>query len=63
MVCGIVMTFRPPFPPAAVEYIRLHKDEWPSVLAYKVGILFGYTCTKRGVAEVIRKIRATPPAP
>lgn len=51
------MTFKPSFPDAAVAYIRLHQDEWPSVLAYKIGVLFGYPCTKRGVSEQIRKMR------
>jgi hypothetical protein len=52
------MTFKPPFPPAAKEYIRLHQDEWPSVIAYKIGVLFNYPCTDRGVREQIKKIKA-----
>lgn len=51
------MTFKDPFPPAAVEYIRINKDEWPSVLAYKVSILFRYPCTDRGVREQLKKIK------
>jgi hypothetical protein len=51
------MTFKPPFPPAAKEYIRLHQDEWPSVIAYKIGVLFNYPCTDRGVREQIKKIK------
>ena len=51
------MTFKPAFPLEAVEYIRRHRDEWPSVLAYKIGVLFGYTCTDRGVREQIKKMR------
>lgn len=49
------MTFKG-FPPAAKEYIRQNKDEWPSVLAYKIGVLFNYRCTDRGVRGQIKKL-------
>jgi len=49
------VTFKPAFPPAAQEFIKLHKDEWPSVLAYKVGVLFHYPCTPQGVKKLIKK--------
>lgn len=50
--------FKPPFPPAAVEYIRMNMDaESRSVLAFKVSRLFGYPCTKEGVKGVIKKIK------
>jgi hypothetical protein len=52
------VTFKPPFPPAAREYIGKHLDEWPSVLAYKVGVLFDYPCTKEGIKGIIKKIKA-----
>jgi hypothetical protein len=48
--------FKPTFPPAAKEYIKIHQDEWPSVLAYKVGVLFKYPCTPQGVKKLIKKI-------
>lgn len=51
------MTFRPAFPPAAVEYIGRHMDEWPSVLAYNISRLFDYPCTDRGVRKQMKKIR------
>ena len=52
------MTIKPPFPPAVKEYIRLHQDEWPSVIAYKIGVMFNYLCTDRGVREQIKKINS-----
>ena len=51
------MTFKESFPPVAHEYIKQHMDEWPSVLAFKIGRLFGHICTERGVREQIKKIR------
>jgi hypothetical protein len=51
------VTFKPPFPPAAKEYVRQNIDENRSVLAFKVGRLFGYPCTKEGVKCLIRKIK------
>lgn len=51
------MTFKPPFPPAAVEFIRMHQDEWPSVLTYKIGVLFDYPCTDQIVRKKIKEIR------
>jgi hypothetical protein len=55
------LTFKPAFPPAAQEYIEKHIDEWPSILAYKVGVLFSYPCTDRGVREQIKKMRIKKP--
>jgi len=52
------VTFKPPFPPAAVDYIRSHIDESRSILAYKVTVGFGYPCTKEGIKGIIRKIKA-----
>lgn len=54
------MTFKDPFPEAAQEYIVRHKNEWPSVLAYKVGVLFNYPCTPQGVKKQIKKIKQIP---
>jgi hypothetical protein len=51
------MTFKPAFPEAAVEYLRQHQDEWPSVLAYKVGVLFGYTCTDQIIRKKLKELR------
>jgi hypothetical protein len=51
------MAFKPPFPPAAREYISKHIDEWPSVLAYKVGVLFKYPCTDKGIRGQLKKIK------
>lgn len=52
------MTFKPPFPDAAVEYIRVHQDDTSrSVLAWKIWVLFGYRCEKEGVKGVIRRLR------
>jgi len=51
------LTFKPPFPEAAVEYIRKHQDESRSTLAYKVRCLFGYDCNKEGVKGIIRKLK------
>ncbi len=51
------MSFKPPFPPAAKEYLKAHADEWPSVLAYKVGVLFSYPCTGRGVREQLKGLK------
>jgi len=51
------VTFKPPFPPAAKEYIRLNIDENRSILAYKVSRLFGYPCTKEGVKCLVKKIK------
>lgn len=53
--------FKPPFPDAAVEYIRIHQDDSRSVLAYRVTVLFGYSCTKEGVKGVIKRIRKEVP--
>jgi hypothetical protein len=51
------MVWKPPFPPAAQEYIRTHAEEWPSVLAYKVGVLFNYPCTRDGVNKFLKRVR------
>ena len=45
------------FPRAATLYILANIDEWPSVLAYRIGVLFGYPCTKRGVQNKIIQLR------
>jgi len=52
------MTFKPPFPDAAKEYVRLNIDENRSILAYKVSRLFGYSCTKEGVKCLIKKLKS-----
>jgi len=52
------LTFKPPFPPAAREYIRLNMDENRATLAFKVSRLFGYPCTKEGIKGVIRKLKS-----
>jgi hypothetical protein len=51
------VTWKKPFPPAAKEYIRQNQGEWPSVLAYNIGVMFDYPCTDRGVREQIKKIK------
>ena len=50
------MTWKAPFPPAAVEYVKLNAREWPSVTAYKVEALFGYKCTARGVRGLLKRL-------
>lgn len=41
-----------PFTAAEKEYIRQHLDEWPTVIAYKLSILFGTPRTARGVRKL-----------
>jgi hypothetical protein len=50
------MTTGPPFPPAAKEFVRMHMDEYPSVLASKINKLFDYPCTDRGVRELKKRL-------
>jgi hypothetical protein len=51
------MTFKPPFSEIEKVYISMHKDEYPSIIAYKLSVLFGTTRTTRGVREQLKKIR------
>lgn len=46
-----------PFPRSAVLYILAHMDGWPSELAYRIGVLFDYPCTKRGVQNKMIQLR------
>jgi hypothetical protein len=52
------LTFKPPFPDAAVEYIRIHQDDKSrSEIAIRIWDLFKYPCNKEGVKGVIRRLK------
>jgi hypothetical protein len=49
------MVWREPFSLAERIYIYQHRDEWPSVIAYKISELFGTQRTARGVRGVLKQ--------
>jgi len=54
------VTFKPPIPQAAREYVLTHADESRTVLAWRVYQLFGYACTREGIKGVFRQAKKTP---
>ena len=48
------MTSGIPFSNPELKYIADHKEEWPSVIAYHLSVLYKVPRTARGVRKVLK---------